>query len=60
MVWLGGHGIKYSLEGIQGIWYDLAGIVYIMAWCAWHGIWYGLAGMVWYMFVGVEVLRACQ
>ena len=31
---------------MQSIWYDIAGIVYGMALCAWHVIWYDPAGIV--------------
>ena len=28
---------------------DGHGVLYVLAWRAWHGMWYGLTGITWYI-----------
>ena len=42
MVWPGVHGIVHSMTVFHGM-------VYVMAWRAWHRMWYGLVGIIWYI-----------
>ena len=58
MAWLA-NGIAWQVmawfmvcPGVHGIVYGMAdrhGMLYVLAWRAWHGIWYGLAGITWYI-----------
>ena len=43
------YGMTWRAMAWHMVWPGRQGMVYNMAWRAWHCTWYGLTGMAWYM-----------